>query len=167
MPDESSDLQELRDYLEIIELANRYGRYADENRFADQGEDIYTDDVVVEMENGAVTIEGLEANKQSAVKSKYVFARTQHVITNVLVDLHGDRADVRTNLVATHIFDLDHPEQYWIVKGFYVWEAVRTPKGWRLSRRALYRTWEEDSREPAETRFKAPKIPAGKLGNRL
>jgi hypothetical protein len=167
MPDESSSLQELADYLEIVELANRYGRYADEGRFADQAEDIYTDDVVVELESGAITLQGIEAHNQNAAKSRDVYARTQHVITNVMVDRRGDRADVRTNLVATHIFDLAHPELYWIVKGFYVFEAARTPKGWRFSRRALYRTWEEDSREPAETRFKAPKIPAGKLGNRV
>jgi hypothetical protein len=166
MPGESSSLQQLADYLEIVELANRYGRYADEGRFVDQA-DIYTDDVVIERESGAITIQGLEAHHQSAAQSRDVFARTQHVITNVMVDLHGDRADGRTNLVATHLFDLDHPELYWIVKGFYVFEAARTPKGWRFSRRALYRTWEEDSREPAETRFKAPKIPVGKLGNRV
>jgi hypothetical protein len=152
-------LQQIADRIEITELVYRYGRYADEG--IRRSEDLYTDDIVIVSENGAKRFEGLAAVKaRGPAEMAGPFARTQHVITNVSIDLHGDRASIRANLIATHLYDLDRPSEYWILKGYYEWEAVRTPKGWRFSRRSLWRVWEEDTRKKGEARYAAPEMPA-------
>jgi hypothetical protein len=65
---------------------------------------------------------------------------TQHVISNVLVELHGDRADVGANLLVVFA---GGPEENAVRAGLpafsralgerYRFESVRTPDGWRLA----------------------------------
>jgi 3-phenylpropionate/cinnamic acid dioxygenase small subunit len=136
-------LQRLADRAEIIDLEGRKGRYADERRH-EQLEDVVTEDVVAYMRNGTVRIDGIAAMKARSPQTFADFSQVQHMITNVLVDLDGDRARVRANVVATHVYAND-PSATWVVKGYYTDEATRTPKGWRLSKVQLNRIWELDT----------------------
>ena len=146
----SKVVQELVDRAELIELESRKGRYADERRH-DEMSDIRTEDSVSIMRNGTLRLTGQEATEQGR-KFLAPFSKVQHMITNVLVDLDGDTAKIRANVVATHVY-ADEPQAVWVVKGFYTDEARRTPKGWRLSQIQLHRIWEED------TRTNGPKAP--------
>ena len=55
--------------------------------------------------------------------------KTQHVITNVLVDLDGDTAKAGANSIITFP-DNTQTERY-------AFETRRTPEGWRLTRIAM------------------------------
>lgn len=63
------------------------------------------------------------------------FVGTQHMITNVEIDLDGNTAAVASYLSATHF--IDPAGSAFIAKGTYFSDVVRTPQGWRISRRTL------------------------------
>ena len=78
------------------------------------------------------------------------FQRTQHVTTNHLVDLDGDRASVRFNLIATHVHAEEvrqrlgeGPGAHFTVCDYYEGDTVRTGAGWRFRRQTLHVTWTE------------------------
>jgi hypothetical protein len=149
--DLSQIVQDLADRAEIIDLESRKGRYADEMR-QDQLEDVVDENVVAFMRNGTVRIDGVAAMKARGRDTFADFSHVQHMITNVLVDLNGDSARIRANVIATHVYAND-PTATWVVKGYYTDEAIRTPNGWRLSKVQLNRIWEEDTgKAPAEGR---------------
>ena len=58
---------------------------------------------------------------------------TQHLITNVLVDLDGDRATAGANLLV-HFPDATLGERY-------AFEAARRDDGWRLTRIVVEPRW--------------------------
>jgi SnoaL-like domain len=62
------------------------------------------------------------------------------VITNVLIDLDGDRAAVRANLVVTFADDAISSQQ----GERYRFEATRMPEGWRLSSVEVEPVWRRD-----------------------
>jgi hypothetical protein len=74
--------------------------------------------------------------------------RFQHLITNVLVDVTGDRATARTNLVV-HIAMPDDappgaaglPPLRASVGEVYSFDLVRTLDGWRISRIEVSPRW--------------------------
>jgi hypothetical protein len=143
-------IQEMADRAEIVDLESRKGRYADEKRFDDMA-DIRTQDSVSLYRNGELRLQGIDALREQGRATLSQFDRVQHVITNILVDLHGDTADIRANVIATHVYDTADPTKVWIVKGYYTDKAVRTANGWRLSQTALHRIWEQNTRNPGES----------------
>jgi hypothetical protein len=68
------------------------------------------------------------------------------VITNVLVDLDGDRATARANLIVTFAPRADAPESHFVIGERYRFEALRTSQGWRLSRIEASPVWTSGSR---------------------
>ena len=72
--------------------------------------------------------------------------QTQHVITNVVVDLDGDTdtASVRANLIATHVRAMAKPSPDWQVGAKYTFAATRTAAGWRLFKLVLEPLWVAD-----------------------
>jgi len=128
-------LHDLNDRREITDLVSRLGLWLDEGRF-DEAPSILTEDVAVSTPGGQA--EGIERVIAQA-RRNHQYAGLQQVISNVLVDLDGDRADVRANLVATFVGSAieQHGERY-------RFEAVRTPDGWRLSRVEVKAVWLRD-----------------------
>jgi SnoaL-like domain len=59
---------------------------------------------------------------------------THHVITNVLIDLDGDRATVAANLILTFIGGGDGSGPLTQIGERYRFGAARTSDGWRFSR---------------------------------
>ncbi|MCI2423487.1 nuclear transport factor 2 family protein [Saccharopolyspora sp. K220] len=76
-----------------------------------------------------------------ARRSHAAFARTQHVTSNVLIDLDGDRAAVGAKLIAIFVPDPDALEPAFTIGERYRFEAVRTHQGWRFSHVAADRLW--------------------------
>lgn len=124
-------LRELADRLEITDLISRYGQIADEKRFADS-RSCCTEDIVAEYQFGRA--EGVDVLAHYGHQALDIFERTQHIISNVLIDLAGDSAVVRANLLAVHIQHAADPGTHFDVGGRYRFEVVRTPPGWRISR---------------------------------
>jgi SnoaL-like protein len=67
-------------------------------------------------------------------------------ITNVLIDLEGDRATVQANLIATFVSRADEPSSPFTPGERYRFEAVRASYGWRLSRVQVRPVWTSGSR---------------------
>ncbi|HMJ04603.1 MAG TPA: nuclear transport factor 2 family protein [Conexibacter sp.] len=136
-------LQELSDRAAIADLVSRLGLWLDEHRF-DDAPLLFVEDVTVETPGGSRR--GIEAITAQARRNHQV--PTQHVISNVLIELDGDRADVGANLIVTFAGGL---EQNAVAPGLpavsralgerYLFEVVRTPRGWRFARIELRVRW--------------------------
>jgi hypothetical protein len=68
----------------------------------------------------------------------------QHQLSGLLIDEHGDEAELRANLVAAFA-DAEHEVQFELGA---VWrgQARRTSDGWRLTRFAIAPVWQRGTR---------------------
>lgn len=141
-------LQELNDRQEIADLITRLGLMLDEKRF-DDAQTILADDVTVRTPGGSAS--GVEGVVGQARRNHTV--RTQHVITDLLIELDGDRASARANLIVTFVPDSDEPDARLIIGTSepaesrlmigerYHFDVVRGEAGWRLSSIEVARLW--------------------------
>jgi len=128
-----TSLQQLIDRTAITDLVSRLGQWLDEGR-SDTPRAILTEDVTVATPGGrAAGIDHVVAQ----ARRNHDYEHVQHVITNVLVDLHGDKATARANLVVTLAGSDSHSMQ----GERYRFDATRTPEGWRLSSIAVAPLW--------------------------
>jgi hypothetical protein len=128
--------EEIADRLAITDLVSHLGLWLDEKRF-DDARSVLTEDASVSTPGG--TAEGID--RVVAQASRNHEDATQHRITNVLIDLDGDRATVGANLVVT--FARDGVPRATLGER-YRFQAVRTPEGWRLSRVEVKPVWKTD-----------------------
>ena len=142
---QATDPISLDDRQAITERITQLGRMLDEKRF-DDAPSILADEVVVQTPGGEAR--GLDAVVAQASRTHTV--RTQHAISDVLIDLDGDRARARANLIVTFaadpgahlvVGDAVHPDPYLTLGEVYRFEVVRTDAGWRLARIASERVW--------------------------
>jgi hypothetical protein len=134
----TDQLQQLDDRHAIADLIARLGLMLDEKRFEEAGS-ILADDVTVRTPGGSA--EGREAVAAQGRRNHTV--RTQHAISDVLIQLDGDRAEARANLIVTFAPDpgsslvvngQEQRDSYLTLGEVYRFGAVRTEHGWRLSR---------------------------------
>lgn len=128
-----------RDRQAIAELITRLGVMLDEKRLS-EARSIVSDDVFVETASGPAR--GPDAVVEKARRNHTV--RTQHVFTDLQVELEAHRAHARANLILT--FAPDQPGSHLVIGGSeqpgshltigdaYRFQAVRTDDGWRLAR---------------------------------
>lgn len=142
--DSQRGLQQLHDRTEITDLVHRLGACLDGGRY-DEMRELLTEDATVTTPGGHA--EGREALIAQARRNHPDGQRFQHVITNVLIDLEDDRAEVRANLVV-HITTSDEaigdapaPPPRCSIGEVYSFEFVRAPGGWRFSRIATVALW--------------------------
>jgi SnoaL-like domain len=140
-PSTEQELRELLDRDRILTLMNRYFASIDDatNLDAEWARSIFSDDVRVE--HRGFTLEGVE---DMAVGNRFVregWDRTFHVSTNAQVDLHGDRAEVRAQLLAIHVHPDATPPEPYIIANVFEADAVRTPDGWRFQTLNLQSVW--------------------------
>jgi hypothetical protein len=67
---------------------------------------------------------------------------TQHLITNILVDLDGDEARATANVVGHHRLANPHGSPLWTIGGTYDFRLVRTDS-WRIRAITMTITWAE------------------------
>ncbi|HEY7597602.1 MAG TPA: nuclear transport factor 2 family protein [Actinophytocola sp.] len=79
------------------------------------------------------TMDGLEA--------------TQHLITNVLVDVEGDEARTTANVVGVHRLANPHGSPLWTVGGTYDIRLVRLSTGWRIRAITQDLAWVEGNQQ--------------------
>ncbi|WP_019632980.1 nuclear transport factor 2 family protein [Actinomadura atramentaria] len=132
-------LQDLRDRAELTDLLARQGRWLDERRYDDDAftASVFTPDAVAVTGGGRA--EGRTELIAQARRAHDRFTVTQHLTTGVAVDLDGDRAAVRANLVAVLVPGENATPI--AVGEVYRFDAVRTPDGWRFASVEATRLW--------------------------
>lgn len=68
-------------------------------------------------------------------------AATHHMMSNPVVDVNGDCAQITMYVRAHHVFNPDDPESYYTVGGYYRNGLVREHDTWKLARINLVVTW--------------------------
>lgn len=145
-------VQTLTDRAEITDFINRFARELDERvldprRFdKDWAKSFFTEDAQTTYPVGS--FEGLDAVTDGIGSAMSKFVATQHVHANHIVELDGDRATVRWDLLATHVLREDANTQpgdersrFFTVGDYYEGEVVRTADGWRFRRMTLHVVW--------------------------
>lgn len=129
---------------EITRLVYRLGECLDDGRFEEM-HSLFVEDATASTPGGVA--EGRDAVVAQASRNHRPEDGIQHVITNVLVDLDGDRAKVRANLVVYFAprDDSDEPALAppvgFILGEVYRFDGVRTAGGWRLARVETIPVW--------------------------
>lgn len=129
------------DKAEIGELLNRYAKVLDERNFQDALPMLFDVDCVVDFPPGEHRgLDGLAAHHDAVMAP---FLRTQHLFTNFVVDLKGNQASIRANVLVTHVEDVDAQEGLFIVGGVLTGAAIRTADGWRIAKVVLDPVWRQ------------------------
>jgi len=131
-------VQELVQRNEIAILVHRLGACLDEGHFEDM-RSIFVEDATAKTPGGLA--EGLDALIAQASRSHSPDDRIQHLISDVVIDLDGDRASIRANLLVTFTGRSDVPGSHLSLGEVYHFDALRTPYGWRLARVESIPVW--------------------------
>lgn len=135
-------LDALLDRAAIGDLIDQYSFTLDAGEFDDNwAAALFAEDIALDFPVGRFTGRAGVAAFTAEFMGRW--ARTHHHAANYLVTLHGDRADVVWNMIATHVHPdpgEDAPEPFRL-GGYFAGEAVRTPSGWRFTRLALRIVW--------------------------
>src|SRR4051794_44926 len=115
------------DRQQVADLVTRLYALLDEGRYDELGS-VYAEDV--ELRFPSAEMHGLDAVTETARRRGERYDRVQHISTDLLVDLDGDAARVRTNHWAVHI----HPGGRFEAGLVHHFDAARTAAGWRLTR---------------------------------
>lgn len=132
----------LVDRAAIEDLLHRYFWAADDHSGAIDARSIFADDVVAHYP-GSEPRHGLAAVTAFGRAFMSGFAATHHVGTNYLIDVDGERAHVRANVVAIHLRAGGDESRRLTIGGWYEFAARRTSEGWRIDGVTLYPTWTE------------------------
>jgi hypothetical protein len=111
------------------------------HRLADEIFATETGDVVPEADFGFTTWRGTEAIRAGFHSSLARFESCMHVVTNLRIDLDGDRAGARYYVQGWHWVKGEGPAQPrnadFLVLGVMQDRLVRQPDGWRIAHRRL------------------------------
>lgn len=162
MPDDAGPLRRLADRMAVQDLVDRYLADLDEAEFDDAwARSIFTEDGRFEFSMGGHDGVAGMAEYTAAMMGKW--RRTHHVAAGHLIEIDGDQARVRGNLIATHLHPQEAtgatpeqpaqppgrsgaqeprraPEPFQVGDRFEG-EAVRTDAGWRFARLAFEVVW--------------------------
>ena len=133
-------MQALLDRMEIIDVENRYAMGVD-TRDSELHGSCFAEELEVDMSGmGAgepMKMSG-KAWAEQAVSLVSIFEATQHMITNHVITIDGDRATCVAYVKAQHY----NPESIWTVVGYYTNTLERTAEGWKIIKLKLTSTWQ-------------------------
>jgi 3-phenylpropionate/cinnamic acid dioxygenase small subunit len=134
----TTDLQALADTLAIHELLARYARGVDEKDW-ELYRSVFTEDATIDY-SSAGAVAGTRDEVVAWMAEVFTtIPWTQHLITNIEVDLRGDEATVRALFHnPMQLPGMDGPS---FCGGRYDHEVVRTPDGWRSRRLVEHNQW--------------------------
>jgi len=134
----------LAERTEIMDLVSRLGACLDDGRFDDL-RSLLVEDATARTPGGEAS--GRDAVVAQASRNHRPDQPIQHVTTNLLIDLDGDRATVRANLVVHFAEPPDDgrpalaPPIRFTLGEVYRFDVVRAPAGWRLERIETTPVW--------------------------
>jgi hypothetical protein len=137
---EQQTLRELIDRQAISDLIHRFGAVLDEQRFDDLAL-VFAEDAAVTTPGGHA--EGIDAIAAQAARNHTPELRTQHLATDLVVDLDGGRARARANYVGVFAVGSGDPAPapQFQIGSVYRFELIRTADGWRLHSMEMLPTW--------------------------
>ena len=127
--------QEISDRIEIQDLLTRYC-YAIDQRDWDAYRSVYTEDAVIDDVSAGPgnSVDEMVAFLSGALERVVMI---QHAISTTLIELDGDTAKARTICHCPVVLDRGQGRTEMFFQGlWYHDEFVRTPDGWRISKRA-------------------------------
>ena len=134
------------DKLAITELLTKYFQLIDDKEFAvQQIQALFTEDGTLTRPNDSVVrgpAEIAESNSQSFVR----FRATQHLPSGFVIEIAGDEATFRANVMAMHLWadgygDPNSLERYFVGGVVVRGSARRTADGWRLTNLGGRNVW--------------------------
>lgn len=131
----------IADRIEIADLFTRFARLLDEKRWED-ADTVFTDDVEGHSPRSG-EIRGIDKlvgyMRQTEVEGEH----TQHMTTDLLVDVNGDQAAASANSLVYFYRDGQAPH---LTSGLRLaCVAVRTPAGWRIRESRIMLAWMHES----------------------
>ena len=134
------DTESLADRVAINALLDEYAHAIDSRDF-DLVTTLFTADAHLDYTSSG----GPAASRDEAVDwlraSLPAVALTQHLLTNRRIQVDGDRATVRTELLNPLLFDSDKGTELMLLGGRYDDQVVRTAAGWRINKRVHTTPW--------------------------
>ncbi len=132
------DVQQLQDKLEIHELLARYARGVDTKDW-ELWKAVFTPDATLDYSSAGIPI-GSRDEIAALFEGAFVAVpMTQHFISNIEVDLDGDRATARAMFF--NPMQLPGMDDQSYCGGYYTHELVRTPTGWKSEHLVEENVW--------------------------
>jgi uncharacterized protein (TIGR02246 family) len=138
MDEAALKISDLINKSEVTNVVQSYFRALDEKHCdAEHFASIFTADATMTRPNGASLV-GPKEIGASHEKSFARFEGSQHLLTGHEISLHGNRATVRANIVAMHMWqgskaNANNPENYFVAGGVIRSELVQTDGKWKIS----------------------------------
>jgi 3-phenylpropionate/cinnamic acid dioxygenase small subunit len=127
-------------HLEISQALYRYAQAIDGKDFS-LLETVFTPDAVIHYDLPGGTRLPFPEMVAWLAQVLQIFSKTQHCVSNVLVEVSGDEANSTCYLSAAHEqIAADGGRSTFVDHGTYHDRWVRTAKGWRIRERVLRRT---------------------------
>jgi hypothetical protein len=135
-------LQEISDRLEIQDTITRYSHGLDQ-RLWDQWDLAFTPDAVIDFSPVGLTEHTPASARELFTAGDPTRISGQHLLTNTLITLDGDRATARSEFSMFTMARAEEPDHAVLVQGggWYEDELARTGDGWRMTRRAAFTKW--------------------------
>ncbi|MDR2862345.1 MAG: nuclear transport factor 2 family protein [Puniceicoccales bacterium] len=144
------DDQTVRDTLMIMTVLSRVGRYGDEKKW-EEHQRLFTDKITVDF--GHVKppeITSSQAIKEWAYRA-YKGVNTLHLLTNMDVQVNGDKAVVASSGLSRH--KRIDTKEFWNIYSFYEHELIRTPEGWKVTRLKMVPIFQEGNEHLLEETY--------------
>jgi hypothetical protein len=138
--------EDVADRYAIAELINRYFAAVDDDRLdLSVAQATFTADARLIRPNGHVVV-GPQEILASQQESFARFRALHHVITNHVIDVEKDQAQVRANVTAMHLWkpaevDRHSLDSCFLAGGVLQVLGLRTSSGWRLTELANRVVW--------------------------
>ncbi|MFI9503721.1 nuclear transport factor 2 family protein [Nocardia sp. NPDC052566] len=140
--------QYLHDRAEISDICRRVGWYLDTCAWDDMTE-LFTDEVLLDYRS--LTGQPAETISRDQIiqawrRNREGLTATQHMISNQLVEVHGDTASATAMYQATQYLPNPHGGPLWRLGGEYHYRLVRESGRWRISALTMIMRWADGNR---------------------
>lgn len=136
------NLNEISDRLAITDLLHRYPAGLDTKNW-ELLATVFTADGVADYGALGGINEGPAAIVKLCRGALQGLDASQHILSNIVIELDGDRARSTCYFQAQHVVAGTEGGDNFLVGGTYVDDCVRTPEGWRIQRKTLHPTWQD------------------------
>ncbi|HYC21608.1 MAG TPA: nuclear transport factor 2 family protein [Candidatus Bathyarchaeia archaeon] len=134
--------EEIADRLEIADLLARYCHAIDSKQW-ELLDGVFTPDARIDYTTSGGIQGRFPEVKDWLAKTLVHFPMTQHLVTNLQIEIQGDRATSRAYFY--NPMGEPKPEgpglKLFFVGGYYLDKLTRTPAGWRISERFEQQAW--------------------------